>query len=286
MKGNKIITDLLARGSVSRDELKKLNLLEDNWHKVLESNDQINIDDFKIAVKDDIGVALNIIAKNTASTIRDAAGYIREHFDSEKELTPSVLSLNSEKEKLKEIEYYKYQDIPIDSILSSLKETAASLASGTLNIIKILKDSGSMLRDPAVFEEMKAKFEELQSLTKECILFNPKAIDKRSLDGVYIYAGDAVIKQNKDKINYHEFMVIAKSIPEKLEIIAKRLDTPEFSSDLYEMSENCRDLHRKAVMFLDCLSGCILTMSLNLKKVKDTIEEDYDSLNVSLSLMC
>lgn len=277
----KLVENLANRSEYTRSVQASFNDMEDRWQKTLEAGDAIDIHSLKEELKNDSGVITKTVFANMSKTLEEAAGYLDLEFKEVPEL-PSMAAYGifNENTKLKEIPYYKYNTATMDKVVESMKADSKSITTGLLDLVKLLenKPHDLMGNDPAT-KEAALKIKSFLDLVNSNDLFKPRSIVEKSLSTDYIYAGDAVIKQNADRVRYKEFCDIVKTIPEKLRILAARFNKPDVPDNFFEMSENCRYLHLKVISMVESLTGRVLAMSYNLKCIKDTFVDNYKSLN-------
>jgi len=281
LKFRKLVENLSNRSEYTRSVKASFNDMEDRWQKTLESGDKIDIAALKEELKNDTGVITKTVFANMSKTLEEAAGYLDIEFRDLPEL-PSLAAYGifNENTKLREIPYYKYNTETMDKIVESMKNDSKSITTGLLDIFRLMENKPNDLigNDPAT-REAALKVKEFMDLVKANDLFKPRSVVEKSLSTDYIYAGDAVIKQNNDRVRYKEYCDIVKAIPDKLRILASRFNKPEVPNNFFEMSENCRYLHLKVISMIESLTGRILAMSYNLKCIKDTFIDNYKSLN-------
>jgi len=281
LKFKKLVENLANRSEYTRSVKASFDDMESRWNKTLESGDTIDINSLKEELKNDTGVITKTIFSNMSKTLEEAAGYIDEAFVEIPEL-PSLAAYGifSENTKLREIPYYKFDTTAMDKVVESMKTDSKSITTGLLDVIKLMENNQDDLigNDPAT-REAALKIKAFADMIKANDLFKPRSIVEKSMMAAYISAGEAVIKQNQDKIRFKEYCDIVKTIPEKLRILANRFNKPEVPDNFFEMSENCRYLHLKVVNMIESLTGKILAMSYNLKCIKDTFVDNYKSLN-------
>lgn len=277
----KLVENLANRSEYTRSVKASFDDMENRWQKTLEAGDAIDIHSLKEELKNDSGVITKTVFANMSKTLEEAAGYLDIEFQELPELPPmSAYGIFNENTKLKEIPYYKYDTTTMDKVVETMKNDSKSITTGLLDLVKLLENRTHDLMgtDPAT-KEAALKIKSFLDLVNSSDLFKPRSIVERSLSTGYIYAGDAVIKQNNDKVRYKEFCDIVKTIPEKLRILAARFNKPDVPDNFFEMSENCRYLHLKVISIVEGLTGRVLAMSYNLKCIKDTFVENYKSLN-------
>jgi len=276
----KLVENLANRSEYTRSIQASFNDMEDRWQKTLEAGDAIDIHSLKEELKNDSGVITKTVFANMSKTLEEAAGYLDLEFQEVPELPSSMSYIFNENTKLKEIPYYKYSTAAMDKVVESMKTDSKSITTGLLDLVKLLENRTHDLmgNDPAT-KEAALKIKSFLDLVRSNDLFKPRSIVEKSLTTDYIYAGDAVIKQNADRVRYKEFCDIVKTIPEKLRILAARFNKPDVPDNFFEMSENCRYLHLKVISIVEGLTGRVLAMSYNLKCIKDTFVENYKSLN-------
>jgi len=276
----KLVENLANRSEYTRSIQASFNDMEDRWQKTLEAGDAIDINALKQELKNDSGVITKTVFANMSKTLEEAAGYIDIEFQEVPELPSMAAFVFNENTKLKEIPYYKYETGTMDKVVASMKSDSKSITTGLLDLVKLLENkSNDMIGNDPLTKETALKIKSFLDLVKSNDLFKPRSIVEKSLSTDYIYAGDAVIKQNADRVRYKEFCDVVKTIPEKLRILAARFSKPDVPDNFFEMSENCRYLHLKVISMIESLTGRVLAMSYNLKCIKDTFVDNYKSLN-------
>jgi len=277
----KLVENLSNRSEYTKSVQASFNDMEDRWQKTLEAGDAIDIHALKEELKNDSGVITKTVFSNMSKTLEEAAGYLDIEFRDIPEL-PSMAAYGifNENTKLKEIPYYKYNTEAMDKIVNSMKADSRNITTGLLDLVRLMENKpNDLVGDDPATKEAALKIKSFLDLVKSNDLFKPRSVVERSLSTDYIYAGDAVIKQNMDRVRYKEFCDIVKTIPEKLRILAARFNKPEVPNNFFEMSENCRYLHLKVISMIESLTSRVLAMSYNLKCIKDTFVENYKSLN-------
>lgn len=284
LKFRKLVENLSNRSSFTRDVCKSFSDMEDNWHKTLESGNKIDIAALKEDLKNDSGVIAKTVFANMAKTLDEVAAYLDEEFIEDKELPLlAAQGIFNETTKMREIPYYCYNTKVMDSIVDNISEDSKKISVGILDMIRLIENGAKDPNGTALFtKDMALHAKAFLDFIKENALFKPKSVVERSLSADYIYAGNAVIKQNSDRSRYYDYCKVVKAIPEKLRILANRFRSPNLPQDFFEMSENCRYLHLKMVTSVESITANVVAMAYNLKCIRDTFVENYKSLNDAL----
>lgn len=279
-----IAKNMAARSSLTKDLVSDFNKIEERWQKTLESGDAIAVKDLREDLNNDTGSATRVVLLNMSKTLNEVGGYISEMFAEPKDLKSVVQGIFNEATKLREIPYYKYDTTEMDKIVDNMKENSTAITSGILNMINLIESSAkdNTATSDAV-KEMAVKAKEFINLVKTNPLFAAKSIVPKQLDTDFIHMGNAAIKQNADINRYRDFCKTVQAIPEKLYILANKFNKPDFNPKFYEMSENCRYLHRMIIFAIEGITAKSVAMAYNLNCIKKTMEDNFVSLNDALS---